>query len=412
MKCTKCHNITNDSSKFCSTCGARMDDAVAEIHRDINESEKKAKFKTMGAVLAVVLVAIVLFCMWERPNPEIYVGEYLYLEVGGFEGEGRVFPRVDKESLAQSIEDILDEDITDIRKYHIEQLVHSVSLEYEKKDIWKNGDLITIEISINELLTREFEIEFILGNIDLIVEELLTMREINPFDYLEIDYVGTMPLTQVVVSFDFESLGIYGEKVSVVPEGPVSEGDEIIITIEGITEEDLERKGITFTRWSEIHVCDDMESNRFVWDLDDITEDIEEKLEELTKVNLMNYFIANNIYYTDIQYEGMYLVVSKSNMSKQENCAYVVLSSKVSREEDPDNLVYFPMGVTNLVLTSDGKYIYDLEIKMPEEYSGIVIAGDRYIVGYSDNRLMYQSLVGINKADCLWDVSPELEIEN
>lgn len=174
----------------------------------------------------------------------------------------------------------------------------------------------------------------------------------------------------------------------------------------------MERKGITFTRWSHLHVCEDMGVNRFVWDIEDISEDIEDTLEELARVSLQNYFIENSIFHTEIQYEGMYLIVAKDYSSSQENCAYIVMSSKVSAQENPDELIYFPIGVTNLVFTDDGKYIYDLEVQMPEQNSGIWIASGRDIIGYADERLMYQSLVGVNKSDYLWSVSPELEIDN
>lgn len=140
MKCTKCHNITNDNSKFCSTCGAEMDEAVAEIHRDINKSEKRTKVTTVIFVIGIILAALVVFLMWEGPKPEILISEYIYLEVGGFEGEGRVFPRINNDGLEKVIAATVDEEITELQQYHIEQLVNSISLDYEKKDIWKNGE--------------------------------------------------------------------------------------------------------------------------------------------------------------------------------------------------------------------------------------------------------------------------------
>lgn len=411
MKCTKCHNITNDNSHFCSTCGAEMDEAVLEIHRQMNESERRTKKSIILFGIVCIIAIITILLLWKGPNPEIYVNEYIYLESGGYEGEGRVFPRVDTKRLTDVIKLLIDGEISEIRQFHISELVNSIELDYEKKDVWKNGDKITIKIDISQLLVSEFEIDFVLDEVDLTVEDLITMREIDPFDYVEIKYVGTLPVVEPAVFIDLESLDIYKERISVVPEGPISEGDEIIITIEGITEEELEKKGIVFTKWSYLHVCDDIDVNRFVWDLDDLSEEVEEQLVGMAENALMNYLTTNQLYYTEITYEGVYLIVSKNNKGSQANCAYFIFTSNISPEEKPDTLVYIPVGITNLILTTDGKYIYDLEAVLPEEKSEVEISRDRYVIGYSDERLMYQSLVGVNKTDYLWDVTPGLEIE-
>ena len=225
--------------------------------------------KKMRKLWAVVILAVVLCCslMVGCGKPTVNLNDYVKITCEGYDGYGSVSARIDYQQIiedyADNLADNLDTSVfgdqtPSIAAAFVFESYKPFAIAYESPENAKNGDKVeftwnTSESGI-EQLAKVLDVEFKYENFTYEFEDLEPLKEVDPFEVLDLDYYGTSGQAKA---------SNYGEVVIKTEDGQlrydleieedklVSNGDtlKVSIDVDEYMEEDLAKNyGIILTR--------------------------------------------------------------------------------------------------------------------------------------------------------------------
>ena len=376
------------------------------------------------AVIAVVVVAIVALVVVKNQKKKVNINDYISVEYNGYETAGTAYVDFDETGFSEavikaqgkklknvkSLDDLDWSDLTDLMGSSNWDLIDSITFDVKPDSDLSNGDVVTVTASWNEDYEKKAGVKILSKEQEFTVEGLEEVKEVDPFEDIEVTFSGTPPyvypdwtnnseddyLRYLWFNFeDYDSLDV---------------GDTVTLTVDE-SEENALANGYKFTQTSKEYIVSGVDS--YVTSAADISADnLDSMKNEATDV-LDAYFANNNSYIgnSGFSYEGSYYLVAKnSDTWGDTNVLYLVFSTTVTSAENAfePTVVYFPVKYTNIMALSDGSQSFntygDIEGYTDLEYDD----GWYNVDGYTDGAQMFNDLVVTQKVDYTYEVTDNL----
>lgn len=413
-------DIISDEQKEAAKLAAKEASEVAkevakeatEMAKDVTEIVKKMppkKLAIIGGAAVAAVIAFVVLLMVVFGQKTLNLTEYLNAEFTGYEEAGRVTVSIDEYLLMEDIYGNMKNGGVE-SSYLVFEALDAISIDYDIPEEVENGDKIKVEVSVNENRVKNLGVKLKGGSITFKVEGLEEVEEIDPFEYITVEFTGTSPNVSATVKYDTESnsrmSAIRGQLTKTTG---IAIGEELVLTLSNVDEEETKKNGYILLETEKTFTCE--EADKYVEKVEDINEKYTDKFIEIATDELEAYFVSNDLAYEGVKYEGMYVLCSKEYNWRM-NYIHVVMSASISSDSKdiPSTKLYFPMTMEGVILTSEGEYIYENSASLPPRESGVQM-GWSTVVGYADIDYMYQKIITANKNDYNWDAT-EILISN
>ena len=376
------------------------------------------------AVIAVVVVAIVALVVVKNQKKKVNINDYISVEYNGYETAGTAYVDFDETGFSEavikaqgkklknvkSLDDLDWSDLTDLMGSSNWDLIDSITFDVKPDSDLSNGDVVTVTASWNEDYEKKAGVKILSKEQEFTVEGLEEVKEVDPFEDIEVTFSGTPPyvypdwtnnseddyLRYLWFNFeDYDSLDV---------------GDTVTLTVDE-SEENALANGYKFTQTSKEYIVSGVDS--YVTSAADISADNLDSMKNEATDALDAYFANNNSYIgnSGFSYEGSYYLVAKSSDTWGDtNVLYLVFSTTVTSAENAfePTVVYFPVKYTNIMALSDGSQNFntygDVEGYTELEYDD----GWYNVEGYTDGAQMFNDLVVTQKVDYTYEVTDNL----
>ena len=376
------------------------------------------------AVIAVVVVAIVALVVVKNQKKKVNINDYISVEYNGYETAGTAYVDFDETGFSEavikaqgkklknvkSLDDLDWSDLADLMGSSNWDLIDSITFDVKPDSDLSNGDVVTVTASWNEDYEKKAGVKILSKEQEFTVEGLEEVKEVDPFEDIEVTFSGTPPyvypnwtnnseddyLRYLWFNFeDYDSLDV---------------GDTVTLTVDE-SEENALANGYKFTQTSKEYTVSGVDS--YVTSAADISADNLDSMKNEATDALDAYFANNNSYIgnSGFSYEGSYYLVAKnSDTWGDTNVLYLVFSTTVTSAENAfePTVVYFPVKYTNIMALSDGSQNFntygDIEGYTDLEYDD----GWDNVEGYTDGAQMFNDLVVTQKVDYTYEVTDNL----
>lgn len=372
------------------------------------------------AALCVVIAIVAVICLSNRKTT-ISLDDYISVEYDGYDGYGTAEVSFDWQTLekkfveisgADDIEDL--EDLSNALSFYV--LEDSISYELDKSDSLSNGDKITLTWSYDNEMAEDYKIEFEGDKKTFTVSDLKEVKEIDPFEDLEVTFSGTSPYSTVSweVTSDNEIYDLISFEAS--KENNLAEGETITITLDTYDEDEyfLSQYGCKFSKTSKEYTCENVDC--YIMNTEDLTNELLETMKKQAKAVISDYksSIRSDVTIQNVEYAGYYFLTLKDtedNYWNATNKCYIIYSATVKskHKEFKASTVYFPVEYTELQKYTDGTSYVDTDYASIQGNSGIEYGWWSQISGYKKLSALKKELVTDQKDSYDAFASKELE---
>ena len=274
--CKVCREELVEGSKFCVKCGTPVEvkerDDFNVLHFTANtepkdkENQKQSKTKkklligliSAGVVGVLAIIAVVLLMVFNK-TAKVDIGSFVLVEYSGYDTVGEATVKIDEDELIEAIADSLGKDEDDVAE-DIKRLVESFSYEISGNGILANGDKIKITVKYDEEMAEECKLEILNTSLSNEVENLQEFKEIDPFQYLKVEFEGVSGEGKCLISKD-DTLEITGKLNFIIDkENSLSNGDKIKISLDNSEVEKGLKAGYKFIHTSREYQVDGLET--------------------------------------------------------------------------------------------------------------------------------------------------------
>lgn len=356
-----------------------------------------------GCVCIIAVIVAVIF--FSNRKTTISLDDYVSVEYDGYDGYGTAEVSFDWEKLEKKFAEIsgadnakdLDDLSNALSFYALED---SISYDLNKYEALSNGDKITLTWSYDNELAKKYKIKFEGEKKELTVSDLDQIKEVDPFESIEVTFSGTSPY--VTVSCEITDNNDWYEDVSfdVSKENNVKNGETITVTVDPYDDEEdfLSEYGCKFSKTSKEYTCENVDA--YVMNGEDITDDLLKTMQKQAKDTITEYksSIQSDVSISNVKYAGYYFLALKDtedNYWDATNKCYVIYSATVKskHKEFKQSTVYFPVEYSDLVIYADGTSNVDTGYTSIQGNSGIEYSWWSEISGYKKLSTLKKELV-------------------
>lgn len=185
----------------------------------------------------------------------------------------------------------------------------------------------------------------------------------------------------------------------------IKTGDKITVTV-SYSEKEALSYGYILTETSKEYTCDKLDA--YISSVDELSSDQQEQLKKTAKDKIEAYCAQNNISQANLNYEGAYTLVSKSNSYYgNSNQVYEIYSVDITAKkgysgtETVTESVYMAVCINSVLLKSDGSFSYSSSTSL----SGRTTIGNTSVSCYANGEELYRSLITKQKDSYTYTVS-------
>jgi uncharacterized Zn finger protein (UPF0148 family) len=236
--CGNCGSELPDDVVFCSNCGAKAEGSQGEpqgvreeMNQPVNQTvqeenktnvkeklpkSKKTKFIIAGAAALLVLIIgiVTTILVVSSIKKTIHVEEFVYVDFYGGNGSGMAEAYIDEYSFLDSVMDAAGMKVNYEELLESEDLIYeneeflliydlyeSIEFELDKDSGLSNGDSVTVTCTYDKAVTKQLGIKIKDTEVTFKVENLEELVDIDPFEYLTVEFIGTAPYISVDLSY-------------------------------------------------------------------------------------------------------------------------------------------------------------------------------------------------------------------
>lgn len=261
-----------------------MQDRLTEMYffayRKQRRCEEIMKKKILIGAIVLGSMGVLTGC----GKTEIDLSEYIKIEYEGVDTKGYVMDySLDRDKLEKA----LKEGNGDMSNKEREGLMDSIELEIKgDTSELSNGDKIKVDIDWSNRRAEKFKIEFTTDEAEFKVKGLKTLKKVDAFKDIEVEYEGVSPFLDINVESNSDIDFLDDAYYSV--EGPndnIRVGDEVEITVD-YSEYDAEEDGYTVEETTSKMTVEGDDIDAYVEKVEEINEEALTSLTEEAKAML------------------------------------------------------------------------------------------------------------------------------
>ncbi|WP_029231083.1 zinc ribbon domain-containing protein [Butyrivibrio sp. VCB2006] len=424
--CKHCGAELKDGVAFCTKCGTKVDvtasaqkaqassqtATTSKISNSGNMSVNNVKKGGFGKAIGIAVVSIAILLVVVSLGKKIGGGgaaldikaSTLY-ELDGYDGIGKLKASVDKETLKFAI----SEKNSSVSESTIRSFVNSIKVVPEATENLSEGQKVKVKVLYDTNAAKACKVKLKDTEWDYKVSGLIPVTEINPFDYVTVEFKGISPCG--TLSFDtsyvdgsFGSLSYEFDKMNHLANGDV-------VTIKCTTDADRAlKKGYKIVETTKQYTVDTL--MEYITDPADLNDEILTKMKKEAEQIIDQHRTEMSAYHIscgEVKYEGAFGVTKKDytdplHMLQKDNYVVLVYSGTVSCTADPEDQYYFesekeyiPVMFQYVIKNADGTLYYDKACSLKEsvnlDTADTVGYGIVKFRGYKDGKDMFVDLV-------------------
>ena len=403
MVCSKCGYSCDEALKYCGVCGNPL--------KQSNQREKNFPKKIVGFILGITVLTIVTIALivglfiWLYVPKTIDLNKYVYVEFDGYDTVGTAQVVFDEEKFWLDYGDKIEfNHSAAARQFNnlyaalgnqpIEGFLSCIHVNVSKTEGLSNDDIIYLEWNCNDLqIENYFNYRIEYTEVEYIVDGLKEVHTFNPFENISISFSGISSNGQVLISNN-SSDDIYSNLAfSVDKTSGLSNGDEIIISLETRDGRDVitycaEEYGLVPDELIKIYTVQEL--GHYVTQLNEIPEEILDAMNQQSQDAITSYVVNNwescNTL-NSVTYLGSHFLAPKNGITVEtQNIVYMVYvcqctvtaSNSLYGTGSEDYNFYFVVRYDNVVIEADGSCYVDIfnyiipdnRVKMSVNYQG------------------------------------------
>lgn len=386
MFCENCGAEVANDARFCENCGQMVkpdenknsENFNVIQNKNINKLKNLSK-KNISIIGIVCLIVIAGLLIVVNKKTTINMSNYVTVEFSGYDTIGTAKVKIDY--------DALEKDYADKLKYYGKDKIETSFMEpYEifidkcisgnldKMENLTNGDSVVYNWDCDEKVAKEdFKVKLKVDDLKVTVNGLEEIKEIDPFENIDLTYSGISPIGRVTVNKKVKNNIIDELYFDVEPSDELSNGDKVVVSIsdgwwEDIQKYYLEEYGVKFTSTSKEFTVDGLGS--YVTSLTQISEDSIAKMKVQSEDTLKAYVAQSwdeHESLDEMTYIGSYLLTPKNVKQNYgyNNEIYLVYEIQASDNFDEadihDNFTYYYyVSFHDIIVLPDGTCSIDL----------------------------------------------------
>jgi hypothetical protein len=429
--CKNCGEKAENGDIYCGKCGGKIDwekeanqgvelggnrAAMPEMIQGTVKGNKKI---IVGIVMAVIVavIGIIGFFIWSYEKKKVDLNDCYTVTFSGYDTVGEASANIDMDKFNKAVLKAqgkkVPDDQSEISQNNLQDIADNLTLENIQNGLvnyslaesikanvtpsenLKNGDTVTVTYSFDEELAKQNGIRFVAEDQTYTVSGLSEIKEVDPFDNIEVTYTGIAPNATLVLNNTATDEYLSSISYTADKEEGINVGDTITVTLDADENEAL-HQGYRFTQTSKTYTCD--KADHYIMSLGEITPETLSKLQASATENLDEYILKYPITGSGWTYEGAYLVMAKEILdTNPKNGIIFVYSNTVSSTTNmftPFNC-YFIVVYPDLIENANGEQSANLE--------------NRDMGNYKQGTDIYQQLIIANKDQYNYEVSDSLK---
>lgn len=386
MFCQNCGAELASDAQFCENCGTKIEETHKEVtsvestvknNAQIPVQPKKMTKKTAFIIGIVGVAVIALIIILANRKTTINLADYINVEFSGYDTLGTAQVSIDYDALKQDYGD-------KIKYYGTDTFANSYMDPYEifieecvngtldTNDNLTSGDTVTYTWDCDEELAKsDFKIKLKAKDTTYTVSGLEPVKEIDPFENIEVIYEGTAPRGSASVKNNSTDEYISGLNFEVEPSNNLNNGSKVVVSVSDIWGQDVvnyyvENYGIKLTTTEKEFTVEGLGS--YITSLDEIPEDTLTKMKSQSEDALKAY--AAQVWdkresLDRMTYIGNYLLSPKISENGDSNIVYMVYKVQASDNYEKENIhdnfsYYYYTSFKDVAILPDGTCSLDL----------------------------------------------------
>ncbi len=442
--CMNCGAELQKGAAFCIKCGTKIEDeeSVNEIEKadapkkilpkeapetEVAESvtpervKKKSKLPLMliACIALLTVGAGAVFGIKKLTKPPIEGGtsfklldiyDCVSVTTDGYDGAGVLEVSVDN----SAIEELLRDDYYELSSDEASDIAYSISVNPAQTDSLSNGQEVLMTVGANTgtmtqkgIRLKEFSWNYQVGG-------LTPVKEINPFDYVDITYEGISPYAEA--HLDKKSFNKEVEDLSyeISKSEGIVKGENLTVTCTNDPQAFLEN-GIKLTETTKTFTVDNIKS--YIKSPEELNDAVIQRMktESEDSIGAMLEEARHDkrpVNNTGLKYEGLFILSSKDQHSNGNNEVILVYTTQISSERLQATTVYYPFRFFDVVQYEDGIIDYGRYETAYGHDSDLYPFGYNYeqgFWGFSDSTTMFSVLARSRTDEFTYEVSEDLK---
>ena len=290
---------------------------------------------------------------------------------------------------------------------NIYNAVSSIKLHLDKEENLKNGDSVTVTYTVDVEKAKAAKAEFIAEPMTVTVSGLDEIKEVDPFEDLQLSFEGTAP--NAYASYSYKSTEEWSGLIyfELDKTDGLKEGDNIVVRLEGYDENTFaERYGVKFSQTEKTYPVENVDA--FLTENKDLEPAALDIMKSATEGYVKEYFEEGSrkdaIKASDIHYAGYYFLTNKkSDVWYGLNKVYLIYSATVTSKEKKKQFkpktVYFPVEYDDIKRLADGSYEIETQYRRILGSTDLKFGYWQVVSGYTDTDTMYSELIEADSAE-------------
>ena len=315
-----------------------------------NGQRKKKKGPIIALIsiglLAIAAIVIAVILIFGGKTAEIDLSKYVVVECDGNDTEGTAYVYVDEEKLLVDILKAQGEDATTTNKvsFSMKALINSIDVEQREYTDLSNDQKISVTVKYDKLLMEENDVEFKNATKEYTIKGLKELIEIDPFEYVTLDFNGTSPNGYVYYDIESDIDCVKWAAMEFNKDDNLKNGDTITLRVKQIAIDNAVNNGYKFTVTSKDYKVEGL--NYYYASLDEISDEHMKVYDQVAKETFDDAISwVSSIQYSDVKVIGKYFATSSVYPSNN-MIIYVYTATATSPEGNFDpTTIYMPVSM-------------------------------------------------------------------
>lgn len=438
--CKMCGNQLGDNNKFCIKCGAPI---VKNVNSEMTNDETNARtaiptatpmpapvpspmpesapiietspivepVKKKKSKVAIVLIIIFvllaaagggafyyikyIYKNEDTKRQSVKIAEYVEITLKGYNSKGTASAMLKHDPFCEALFTALNTDkdnASDSVKAKVNNIYNSIKVVLDRDTGLSNGEKIKISFEVSKSILESVNIDFDTTGYETEIKQLSPLNEINPFDYISLEFEGITGEGTVKVVIDEGQELFQYLYVNVSKNSEIKIGDTITCSIsQEYVDIFLNDNGIVLTETSKEYVVGDNDLATYVSDMSELDNSVVTDMNNIAVQKINEAYTAKKGQLENFDYYGAYILCPKEGMAGK-NGIYIVYKGDVKyphnseNNEDSEPLVFdvfIPVLFTGVIKNTDGSFTWENFVTLTNK--------NLYIEGYSEKINGYDS---------------------